>query len=606
MRQRRSLWREIEKKQMELSAASSISHLENWKEVRKIEGQLERILDKEKCYWKQRSIQDWLKGGDRNTRYFHSTVTVRKVIESVSYKLLSLWGSYLFQRRSVPRRLISDNTIISFECIRGLHRKRKVGSNALKLDMSKAYDRVEWDFLSAVMQKLGFSNSWVDKVMRCVTSVSFSFLINGEACEGLSCLINGVVSASKIFGYRCSRAGPFTSHLLFVDDSLLFARATYGNCKTIKRILDVYVTASDQVINFSKSALCVSRPGFLSGEASCEGRDLLEVGSRWRVGTRSSISIYHDQWILQPFSFKIQSPSVLGSTALVRSLLTGSDIWNEQLIRSFCFTDEVNAINSLPFGSSQAKDSLLWHFDKYGAYSIRSGYRPERMLISREAPSGSKVVDWWKSLWSLQVPLKVRNFIWRACRNWIPTYHNLAAKGVKVQSLCPFCHMEPEIKLHDLWLCAGVKRARNACTFLKYLIWRENVQFQDVVFSCLSVLSKVDMELFCFVLCCGGYGIGVIVFYIPLLGNAMRTLLLGLKIIRVIIDRLLWTYVVLYASDIFTLYRQLKTSISFVPRDANKVAHDLAKLALSYASDGFWWESYPLCPNSFVLDDCIL
>ncbi|KAK3225040.1 hypothetical protein Dsin_004902 [Dipteronia sinensis] len=149
--------------------------------------------------------------------------------------------------------------------------------------MSKAYDGVEWNFLAGMMSKLGFSSGWIDCNMRCVLSVSFSFLINGEVCgslqpslglrqgdplslylffiyaEGLSCLFHIVENIGDISGFRCSRRGPKISHLFFPDDSMIFTKASERDCRTIKHILEVYSRASGQVVNFNKSALCVSK-----------------------------------------------------------------------------------------------------------------------------------------------------------------------------------------------------------------------------------------------------------------------------------------------------------------------------------------------------------
>lgn len=84
----------------------------------------------------------------------------------------------------MEERLVSDNILIAHEIMHSLRTNEKMSTDFMvfKNDMSKAFDRVEWTFLEEILTALGFDSKWISWIMGCVSSVTYSVLINGQPC----------------------------------------------------------------------------------------------------------------------------------------------------------------------------------------------------------------------------------------------------------------------------------------------------------------------------------------------------------------------------------------------------------------------------------------
>lgn len=189
------------------------------------------------------------------------------------------------QSAFVEGRQIQDNLVIVHEAFHTLKKKGKRADHymAIKLDMSKAFDRVRWDFLKKVMLKFGFCDMWVNLTFKTLSTVSYRLKVNGELsdmiipkagvrqgdplshylfiimAEALSTLLTNTLESKAISGISLSKHSPSFNHLFYADDSMLFAKATTQDAYGIIKVLNTYSKASGQKINLSKSGIIFSK-----------------------------------------------------------------------------------------------------------------------------------------------------------------------------------------------------------------------------------------------------------------------------------------------------------------------------------------------------------
>ena len=96
--------------------------------------------------------------------------TVEKIIDSV-------------QSAFVPKRSIHDNILLTHEIMNKFRNmKGKKAWVALKLNMEKGYDRFEWGLLFDALLKLGFHPNWIDLIRACISTLSYSVIVNDNVC----------------------------------------------------------------------------------------------------------------------------------------------------------------------------------------------------------------------------------------------------------------------------------------------------------------------------------------------------------------------------------------------------------------------------------------
>lgn len=163
-----------------------------------------------------------------------------------------------FQIAFVPGRLIQDNSILAHEMLYTLKQKcGRGGLMAINIDMEKAFDKMKWPFLLAILKQLGFHDKWINWIRICISTTSFSMLLNGSSFghfrsswglrqgDPLSpfLFIIGTEAISRMLhnslrGFKISPSNASLNHLLFADDLIIFTSATSSEASIIKKCLD--------------------------------------------------------------------------------------------------------------------------------------------------------------------------------------------------------------------------------------------------------------------------------------------------------------------------------------------------------------------------------
>ncbi|KAH9722904.1 putative reverse transcriptase/RNA-dependent DNA polymerase [Citrus sinensis] len=172
------------------------------------------------------------------------------------------------------------------------------------------------------------------------------------------------------------------------------------------------------------------------------GRQVLHKGLRWRIGNGNRVSVSSRNWMQKLECSSYVPHQNLAENAVVADFIDDKNQWMEENVVQ-CFPEEVaQRILRTPLPRTPQEDLMIWHFDK-----------------------------------SNEIPEKIKNFMWRAAQNLLPTANNLWRKNVVGNPACQRCHCKSENVTHVLMECKAARK-----------VWKLTDFYED-----MKLLSQHDI-----------------------------------------------------------------------------------------------------------------
>ncbi|KAF4386449.1 hypothetical protein G4B88_006705 [Cannabis sativa] len=177
------------------------------------------------------------------------------------------------------------------------------------------------------------------------------------------------------------------------------------------------------------------------------------------VGDGTIISIFNDAWI--PGYGKLHYlRHRLEVHVTVVDLLTPTKEWNLTCLQTTFPADICQAILTIPLTNITTPDTYFWSLTTHGTYTVSLGYHQAHSQLHRNDPAPSDITasqSWWKQIWTLPLPPKLKHILWRACHGILPTSHNLFKRKALPSSCCCRCFDHDETLEHALFRCPTVQ-----------------------------------------------------------------------------------------------------------------------------------------------------
>ena len=170
------------------------------------------------------------------------------------------------------------------------------------------------------------------------------------------------------------------------------------------------------------------------------GRDIIQTGSRWRIGNGEKINIWH-RWLPRKHPPYLPICPIEDFEHNTVSCLFDQSTrqWHTDLVDGIFVEEDAELIKKIPLSRTVKEDVLYWPYSSNGEYSCKTGYRflkEEAELMDTERVPPLREKKLWKTIWAMRVSQKVKTFIWKACHNATLTKQALVRRTIITDPIC--------------------------------------------------------------------------------------------------------------------------------------------------------------------------
>jgi hypothetical protein len=217
---------------------------------------------------------------------------------------------------------------------------------------------------------------------------------------------------------------------------------------------------------------------------------VVKGGHKWSIGTGHNISLWDQNWLFDGTSIKKPDniDSQLNNLTVADLLHHNVKEWVSGLIRGLVNDDIADKILHTPLLESVQNDKITWQHEKNGLYTVKSAYR--FCISTNPGRDQHRVEGKWHLIWQTQMPPKIKKFMWRICRNCLPTRARLHDRGVTCPINCVLCDAGDEDSNHLFFSC------QNSINCWQQMgLWSSIMQHRNLTISVKENVFNIMLQL---------------------------------------------------------------------------------------------------------------